>query len=607
MPPKRAASKAAAPVAKANTKAKLTKPAPTTETKTETAKPKATRATTEPAPKKSPAETMISKAETTTKADNTTTTKKTSTTGTSKKAAPKKTTTKASATAAATATAAKKGTKRKAEDDASAPPAKKPAAKKATLTTTSARTKREAPDDADEAPAPVKKTKVMKKNAVINRAPAQKLNVFVFGEGTAGELGLGTSKKAIDVKRPRLNPALAADKVGVVQIEAGGMHVVALTHDNKLLTWGVNDQGALGRDTTWDGGLKDMKDGDAEEDSDDEVDDNGLNPKECNPAEVDFSKTELAEDTRWVQVTAGDSCTFALTDDGRVYGWGTFRGNEGIFGFDPQTEVARLPRLVPDLKKITKITAGANHVLALDSNGSVFAWGSGQQNQLGRRIVERTKLEGLKPREFGLPKSKKNHIVDIATGSYHSFAIDMAGNVYGWGLNNFGETGIPDNAGQDDALILKPKIIEALRGKNVISIQGGGHHSLCATADGDCLVWGRMDSAQSGIEVDDVTALGEDVVIFDEKSKPRIIKVPTKVTAIDGAASVVASSSDHSVVITKEGRAWSWGFSANYQTGQGTTEDVEEATMIENTATRDVRLNFATTGGQFSIVTSSAL
>ena len=70
-----------------------------------------------------------------------------------------------------------------------------------------------------------------------------------------------------------------------------------------------------------------------DDDSDDEDDDNGLNPNESTPGEVDFSGTEVAEGTRWVQVVAGDSCSFALTDDGRVYGWGTFRGNEGIFGF----------------------------------------------------------------------------------------------------------------------------------------------------------------------------------------------------------------------------------------------------------------------------------
>jgi regulator of chromosome condensation len=38
------------------------------------------------------------------------------------------------------------------------------------------------------------------------------------GEGISG----------VNVKHPRLNPFLLADKVGVVQIAVGGMHCVAL-------------------------------------------------------------------------------------------------------------------------------------------------------------------------------------------------------------------------------------------------------------------------------------------------------------------------------------------------------------------------------------------
>ena len=130
------------------------------------------------------------------------------------------------------------------------------------------------------------------KKYTINHAPSQRLNVYVFGEGGSGELGLGTAKKAKDVKRPRLNPFLLPDKVGVVQVATGGMHVVALTHNNSILTWGVNDQGALGRDTTWEGGLRDL---DEEEDSDDEADDNGLNPHESTPAAVDWSQVKLPQ------------------------------------------------------------------------------------------------------------------------------------------------------------------------------------------------------------------------------------------------------------------------------------------------------------------------
>lgn len=179
--------------------------------------------------------------------------------------------------------------------------------------------KRKAADDVEEAPA--KKTKVTPKGPVINEAPARRLNVYVFGEGSSGELGLGAAKNAIDVKRPRLNANLAADSVGVVQIAAGGMHVVALTHDNHILTWGVNDQGALGRDTEWQGGLKDM---DAADDSDsDSGDESDLNPRESTPTAVPADS--FPEGTIFTQVAAGDSATFALTDDGKVWGWGTFR------------------------------------------------------------------------------------------------------------------------------------------------------------------------------------------------------------------------------------------------------------------------------------------
>ncbi|KAM0721194.1 hypothetical protein Q7P37_003481 [Cladosporium fusiforme] len=584
MPPKRAAATKAAAAAKdapaaaknkANTAAKVTKPEPAT--KKTAAKGKTADTAKAPAkgrgrPKKQPepepevesgseADSEQEEAET-----KKTTTKTTKANGTTTKAAAKKASPKPKAETAP----AKRGTKRKADDEAPA--------------------------------APVKKVKALVKGPVINEPPTERLHVFVFGEGTAGELGLGTDKKCIDVKRPRLNAHLDSEKVGVVQVVAGGMHNVALTHDNKILTWGVNDQGTLGRDTTWDGGLKDM---DEEEDSDSDDDDTGMNPKEATPGEVDWSTTQIAEGTRWVDVAAGDSCSFALTDDGKVYGWGTFRSNEGIFGFTHDTFIAQRPLHIPELKNITSIKAGANHALALDSKGAVFAWGSGQQNQLGRRVIERTKIEGLKPREFGLPKGKKS-IVSIETGGYHSFAISKTGDVYSWGLNNFGETGVMDNAGQDDAVILKPQVVEALKDKTIVSIKGGGHHSLCATSDGECLVWGRLDGNQCGLSKEFIASLPEESTIKDERDQPRILAVPTKVPTIEGKAVKVTTCSDHNIVVTEAGKAYSWGFSANYQTGQGTIDDIIEATLIDNTAVRERKLNGATSGGQFSVLTAKA-
>ena len=146
--------------------------------------------------------------------------------------------------------------------------------------------------------------------------------MYVFGTGDNGELGLGSEKGQIIVKRPRLNPLLAADTVGVVHMVIGGSHCAALTHDNQILTWGVNDEGALGRDVTWEAPTRDIDEEKSDGDSDDDSE-TGINPREATPTAIDMSA--FPERTVFTQLAAGDSMTFALTDEGLVYGWGTFR------------------------------------------------------------------------------------------------------------------------------------------------------------------------------------------------------------------------------------------------------------------------------------------
>ena len=110
-------------------------------------------------------------------------------------------------------------------------------------------------------------------------------------------------------RRPRRNHLLAAETVGVTKVAVGGMHAAALTRDGHILTWGVNDNMALGRDTKW----TEPPEGNPDDWAD-------LNPLESTPAPV-----QLDHSVRVVQVAACDSATFALTVDGHVYGWGSFR------------------------------------------------------------------------------------------------------------------------------------------------------------------------------------------------------------------------------------------------------------------------------------------
>ncbi|KAI1101744.1 RCC1/BLIP-II [Jackrogersella minutella] len=429
-----------------------------------------------------------------------------------------------------------------------------------------------------------------------NDLPSQRIDVFVFGEGSSGELGLGSrkyeGKKPIDVKRPRLNHNLQ----GVVALACGGMHCVALTHDRNVLTWGVNDDKALGRDTFWEGGTRDIDD----EDDDEDDDDTGLNPRESTPGLVDLSM--LPEGTMISQVAATDSASFIVTDDGWVYGWGTFRGSDGIIGFSDKVRTQPTPAIIPGLKNITKLACGSNHVLALDLSGKVFTWGSGGQFQLGRKPLTRLggPTAGLNPQPCG-KFSKKHRAVQVGAGSYHSFYIDDNDQVWSWGLNNYAQTGLSDNTGEDDAMVLQPQIVQSLGDVKVAQIVGGEHHSVACTTDGQLLTWGRVDGHQVGQPSSIYT---EDNALFDSAGKPRILLRPTPVNGIK--ATFVATGTDTSFALDAAGKVYSWGFSANYQTGQGTTDDIEVPTMIDNSAIRDRQIIWAGAGGQFSIVAAAA-
>jgi regulator of chromosome condensation len=191
----------------------------------------------------------------------------------------------------------------------------------------------------------------------------------------------------------------------------------------------------------------------------------------------------------------------------------------------------------------------------------------------------------------------------VGAGAYHSFAIHQNGDVYSWGLNSYGETGQGDMIGEGgEADVHQPTIIQGLKGKGKVTcIEGGAHHTVAVTDKGELLVWGRVDGHQLGL---DVKSLPESEIIKDSAGHARILKTPTQIPNIDAVHA--AAGSDHCVAVARDGKAYAWGFSATYQTGLGTDDDVKLATHIDNTATRGKKLVWAGAGGQFSVLAGVA-
>jgi regulator of chromosome condensation len=271
------------------------------------------------------------------------------------------------------------------------------------------------------------------------------------------------------------------------------------------------------------------------------------------------------------------------------------KGADGPMGFTKHVKKSLIPMLIPGLKNIVKLAAGNNHFLALDKKGAVYSWGAGEHNQLGRRIVERTRLNALVPTEFGLPKGA---IVDIFAGSEHSFALHKNGKVYSWGANNMGQCGhfVYNKDGGYEEVTPKATVIKSLEGKKIKMLAGGNAHSLALTEEGEVLAWGKARDGTTGL---DLSKVDPEITIPDSTGKVGVITVPT---ALPFKGSFIACGGEHAIVLGPDGKAphYSWGFNEFRQTGIPEEGDIDVATELENRNIEGKTLVWAAGGGQFS-------
>eukprot|EP00959_Pyramimonas_sp_CCMP1952_P095660 1999592-Pyramimonas_sp.AAC.1 len=68
-------------------------------------------------------------------------------------------------------------------------------------------------------------------------------SLLMWGTGDMGQLGMGDEIS----ERARATP-LSLGNLSVRKLACGGMHTLAVTSDGALWSWGVNDEGALGRE-----------------------------------------------------------------------------------------------------------------------------------------------------------------------------------------------------------------------------------------------------------------------------------------------------------------------------------------------------------------------
>ena len=113
-----------------------------------------------------------------------------------------------------------------------------------------------------------------------------------------------------------------------------------------------------------------------------------------------------------------------LTEEGRVFEWGTHEHLSGLQGGKKAMQRTEPESVFGDLKDqvIVQLASGTSHRLALTSTGEVYAWGENGCGELGIG-PHGSKTEPMKLHGFS------SRIRSVACGECTSYAVDTSGNV----------------------------------------------------------------------------------------------------------------------------------------------------------------------------------
>ncbi|KAI9341139.1 regulator of chromosome condensation 1/beta-lactamase-inhibitor protein II [Obelidium mucronatum] len=141
---------------------------------------------------------------------------------------------------------------------------------------------------------------------------------------------------------------------------AGNLHTnLALTKYGKVYSWGLSRvSGAFGRDSS------------------------GSDP--CRPGLV-YMPAVI------VKIACCNSSVAALTEDGQVYGWGTFESE---------------PQLLAGLDRVVSISASEDGMFAVTDSGVVFSWGANME-QLGRPATREDRMVPVPSEVTSIPEPVK--------------------------------------------------------------------------------------------------------------------------------------------------------------------------------------------------------
>lgn len=260
----------------------------------------------------------------------------------------------------------------------------------------------------------------------------RKGNVYTWGLNNVGQLGNNTTTGSNAPVRVSGGLAYTVYLGDVIQIAAGGDWVngtndfaVVLRKDGSVMTWGQNSNGQLGNKSYT----------------------SSLTP--VRPVGIDGDTDKGLQNV--VQITAGGVSAGVVTTDRKAYTWGYNAQRQ--LGVDTSASTVNVPTVVKtdastELSDVVEIAAGMQQMSArviedasADPFTKVYAWGNNSYGQLGLNKSDATYVYATRVVGGETKKDYLEDTVSLYAGGYHMGSVQSDYSVWDWGYNINGQLG----------------------------------------------------------------------------------------------------------------------------------------------------------------------
>jgi alpha-tubulin suppressor-like RCC1 family protein len=241
--------------------------------------------------------------------------------------------------------------------------------------------------------------------------------------------------------------------------------------------------------------------------------------------------------------------------DGTVLGWGRDADGKAARPASSRGEII-VPVTLDLPGKVMQVALGQSTQYALLEDGTVVAWGTNDEGQLGNGPMGKSGVLGSYPKPSVTPVrvTGLTNVIQIDAGLKHGVALKKDGTVWAWGRRDNGEIGDGKPTGLRALCAIGPTRVPGLEGITQISVEWS--HNLALRADGRVMAWGSNKDGELGNGTRDTGWTA------------------TLVSGLDQVAAIAAGSAGRgtSGAVRADGTVWMWGTGVSGQMGNGQNE-----------------------------------